>query len=107
MTCHAFLGRVFACVIALGLTSAAALAASASGKLIHANGTPAPGITVTLANNQGRSAPARSDSSGSYTLSNIPAGRYYLEVWVDPRSPQTYPVTITEPSTSLPQVTVR
>lgn len=98
--------RALVCILVLALVAAAAHAATASGKVVHANGSPAPGITVTLANDQGRSAPAQSDSSGSYTLTNIPAGRYYLEVWVNPRSPRTYQVTITEPNTPLPQVTV-
>jgi hypothetical protein len=98
--------RVLVCCLGLALAAAAAHAATANGKVVHANGTPAQGITITLANNQGRSNPAQSDSNGAFTLSNVPAGRYYLEVWVDPKSPQTYPVTITEPNTSLPQVKV-
>jgi hypothetical protein len=106
MTRHAFLGRIFACSVALGLAATSALAASASGKLIHANGSPASGITVTLANNQGRSAPAQSAGDGAYTLTNIPAGQYYLEVWAGAKPPMTYQVTITQPNTLLPQVTV-
>ena len=106
MTRHAYTLRILACGLILGLAAAAAQAATASGKLVHANGSPAAGISVTLANDQGRSAPAWSDSNGSYTISNIPAGRYYLQVWTNPRTPQTVEVTVTEPSTSLPQVTV-
>jgi hypothetical protein len=87
--------------MALGLTVTAAQAATVAGKLLHRDNTPAAGITLTLANNQGRSAPVQSDSNGSYILYNIPAGEYYLEVWVDPRTPQTDKVTINEPSTNL------
>jgi len=107
MNRRAPLTRLFVCLAATALASVAAHAASASGKLIHANGSPAAGVTVTLSNERGRSAPAHSDSNGSYTLNNIPAGQYYLEVWVNPRTPQTVQVTITEPSTTMPQVKVR
>ena len=87
--------------MALGLTATAAEAATVAGKLLHRDNTPAAGISVTLANNRGRSAPVRSGSNGSYILYNIPAGEYYLEVWVDSRKPQTDRVTINEPSTTL------
>lgn len=105
MTRHPFLARVFICCVALG-SIANAQGATVSGKLVHRDSTPAAGITVTLVNKQGRSAPVQSDSNGSYTLYKIPAGLYYLEVWVNPSMPQTSQVTIKEPSTPLPQVTV-
>jgi hypothetical protein len=106
MSRHTLLFNVFAGGMAFGLAATAARAASASGKLVHRNHTPAVGITVTLSNNRGRSAPARSDTNGSYAFFNIPAGQYFLEVWVNPTTPETVRVTIKEPSTPLPQVTV-
>jgi hypothetical protein len=96
----------FVCLAALICAAAAAHAATASGKLMHANGSPAAGVTVTLSNERGRSAPAQSDASGAYTLPNIPAGQYYLEVWANPKTPQTVEVTVSEPATSLPLVKV-
>jgi len=101
----ALLTRVLICAMTLGLAAAAAQAASASGKLVHRNGSPATGITVTLANAQGRSPLVQSGKDGTYTLTNIPDGQYSLEVWVDPKTPQTYRVTI-KGDTDLPQVTV-
>jgi hypothetical protein len=106
MTRRALFLRVFACMAALAGAAVALHAAAVNGRLVHANGSAASGITVTLSNERGRSAPVQSDGSGAYTLPNIPAGQYNLEVWVNPRSPQTEQVTITEPATSVPRVTV-
>jgi hypothetical protein len=91
--------------MALCLTATAAQAASATGKLVHRNGSPAMGITVTLANSTGRSPMVQSGNDGTYSLTNIPDGQYSLEVWVDPKTPQTYQVTI-HGDTTLHQVTV-
>jgi Carboxypeptidase regulatory-like domain len=106
MTTRWLLVRIFVRCIALGLTSATAQAAAVSGKLHHRNNTPAIGIAVTLSNIKGRSAPVQSDRSGSYTLYNIPAGVYNLEVWVNRNSPQTFKVTVREPNTSVGTQTV-
>jgi hypothetical protein len=93
--------RFFVGVLAVGIP-AAAEAATVSGQLVHSSdNTPAAGITVTLANGGGRSQPVKSDEKGSYSFSNIPAGQYYLEVWVNPTTPQSYTVTVSEPSTTL------
>lgn len=102
MTRAARILRIFICCLSLELACAAAQAASAHGRLLHANNAPAAGVTVTLSNEHGRSAPVQSDGKGNYTLANIPAGRYNLEIWVNPSSPRSYPVMITEPDTSLP-----
>jgi hypothetical protein len=97
--------RVFICTMALGIAATAAHAASANGKLVHRDGSPASGITVTLANAQGRSPLAQSGKDGTFTLANIPDGQYSLEVWADPKAPQTYQVTI-KGDTNLPLVKV-
>jgi hypothetical protein len=100
-----FIARVFLFLLALCLTATSAQAASATGKLVHSNGSPAMGITVTLANANGRSPMVQSGKDGTYSLTNIPDGQYSLEVWVDPKTPQTYQVTVNG-DTNLPQVTV-
>jgi hypothetical protein len=101
VTHQSFLVCALVCRMAFGLTATGVEAATVEGKLLHRDNTPAARISVTLANNQGRTAPVQSDTNGSYMLYNIPAGEYYLEVWVDPRKPQTDRVTIHEPSTTL------
>jgi hypothetical protein len=99
--------RIFSCGLFLVLASGAAHAATAHGRLVNAKGTPAANVKITLSNEHGRSAPVFSDGNGTYTLPSIPAGQYYLEIWINPSSPQSFPVTITEPSTSLPQEKVQ
>ena len=62
--------------------------------------TPAPGIAVTVwstSSTMGRSNPAYSDATGFWSLYNIPAGTYVLEVWVTPTKPWTFPITVNQP----------
>jgi hypothetical protein len=96
-----------ACVLALSLATAAAYAATVSGKVIHSNGSPVKGMTVTLSNARGRTAPVKTNSEGSFQFNKIPAGKYFLEIWVDPTNPQSSPATVSEPRTELETVTVR
>lgn len=92
---------------ALAFASVAAHAASVRGQLVHKNGQPVAGITVTISDHKNyRSTPAQVGKDGMYYLYNIPAGQYYLEVWVNPKTPQMYQVTVTEPNTDMPRVTV-
>jgi hypothetical protein len=66
------------------------------GQVIRANGvSPVPGITVDLLipNANSRSVPSVTGPNGMYYLYNIPAGDYYLEVWVS-STPLVYPVRI-------------
>lgn len=95
------------CLCILFLVTAAN-AATIRGRLIHSNGYPAGGIAVTVYNaNTGRSSPAYTGGDGMYYIYNVPAGPYYLEVWVYPGSPPVvYQVQIGEPYTDLPQVMV-
>ena len=91
----------------LVLAGVSARAASVRGQVLHQNGKPATGIAVTLSDHKNfRSARASVGSDGMYYLSNIPAGEYYLEVWVDQKSPTVYQVKVSEPSTDMPRVTV-
>jgi hypothetical protein len=105
--CHPFSRHAFVCCLFLVLASGAAHAATAQGRLVNAKGAPAVNVKITLSNEHGRSAPVFSDGNGNYALPNIPAGQYYLEIWVNRSSPQSYAVTITEPSTNLPQEKVK
>jgi hypothetical protein len=90
------------------LVSAAASAATVRGRLVHAANqyAAAPGIAVTIYNQYvGRSSPAYSDVNGMYYLYNIPAGTYYLELWIHPGgNPVVYPITVGEPYTDIPQI---
>ena len=92
---------------ALAAVTVSAHAASIRGQLLHQNGQPAAGVTVTISDHKNyRSAPARAGSDGMYYLYNIPAGQYYLEVWVNPQTPAVYQVTVAEPNTDMPRVMV-
>jgi len=59
--------------------SAVAPVATVRGRLVHKNGAPAAGISVTISCEKGaRSAPARTGSDGMYYLSNIAPGKLFL-----------------------------
>jgi hypothetical protein len=98
----AWLGLLF--VVGAGLANAATV----RGRLVHKNGSPAAGVTVTISNQKaGRSAPARTGADGMYYLFNLHAGAYYLEIWVQPSGPpQVYQIQVVEPNTDAPQVPV-
>jgi hypothetical protein len=99
--------RKLLCCAALAVASTVVHAASVRGQLLHQNGQPATGVTVTISDHKSyRSSPAQSGNDGMYYLFNIPAGQYYLEVWVNPKTPKVYQVTVTEPNTDMPRVTV-
>lgn len=107
MTRCAVLFRVGPLGLLLVLSAVSARAASARGQVLHLNGKPATGIGVTISDHKNfRSARANVGPDGMYYLSDIPAGEYYLEVWVNPQSPTVYQVTVSEPSTDMPRVTV-
>jgi hypothetical protein len=60
---------------------------------------PASGIAVTVyAQQMGRSQPGYSGSDGMYYLYNVPAGRYYLEIWAHGFSsrPLVFEILITD-----------
>ncbi|MGP8250657.1 MAG: carboxypeptidase-like regulatory domain-containing protein [Terracidiphilus sp.] len=107
MTCRVSLLRMLFCSAVLAVASTTAHAASVRGQVLHQNGQPAANVTVTISDHKNyRSAPAHAGSDGMYYLYNIPAGQYYLEVWVNPKTPQVYQVTVSEPNTDMPRVTV-
>lgn len=108
MTRRASLLRIVLYCTVLALASAAAHAASVRGQVLHKNGQPAADITVTISDHKSfRSPPAHAGKDGMYYLFNIPAGQYFLEVWADPRTPTVYQVTVSEPNTDMPRVTVQ
>lgn len=97
------------CVLTLLFVTEPALAAALRGRLVHGNGYPAAGIVVTVYNQGiGRSAPTRTGPDGMYYL-QIPAGSYYLEVWINPTpgaQPVVYPIQVGEPYTDIPPIVV-
>jgi hypothetical protein len=107
--------RLFALLAFLGLAAPiAANAAMVRGRLdrvdVYRRHYPAQGIAVTLYNQTiGRSSPSYTDMYGMYYLYNVPAGSYYLEVWVsrnpnDP--PRAYQIQVREPYTDIPAIVV-
>jgi hypothetical protein len=88
--------------------SISAQAATIRGRIVHQNGYPAVGYTVTVSNPQlGRSNPARTGGDGMYYFFNIPPGFYYLEVWVNPGgAPLVFQIQVSDPNTDIPQVVV-
>ena len=99
--------RVLIPCLTLALAAASAHAASVRGAVDHRDGKPAAGLAVTLSDHKEfRSAPAHVGNDGMYYLANIPAGQYYLEVWVNPQTPLVYEVKVAEPNTDMPRVTV-
>lgn len=99
----------------LSTLSTVALAATVRGRLdrVNPNGVryPAPGVAVTLFNrNSGRSTAAYAGADGLYYLYNVPAGSYYLEVWIsrNPSAPpKVFPVSVADPSTDIPPIVVQ
>ncbi len=99
--------RAVSLSLLLVLAVGSARAASVRGQVVHRNGKPATGMAVTVSDHKKfRSVRAKVGGDGMYYLSNIPAGKYYLEVWVNPQSPSVYQVTVSEPHTDMPKVTV-
>jgi hypothetical protein len=89
-------------------SSAVAPVATVRGRLVHKNGAPAAGISVTISCEKGaRSAPARTGSDGMYYLSNIAPGKDYLEIWTSKGGkPLVYQIKVTAPATDVPQIAV-
>lgn len=107
MTRRASLFRMILFSAALAAASTAAHAASVRGQVLHQNGQPAANVTITISDHKNyRSSPAHAGNDGMYYLFNIPAGQYYLEVWTNPQTPTVYQVTVSEPNTDMPRVTV-
>ncbi len=100
--------RAYLLSLTLALATASAHAASVRGQVLHQNGQPATGIAVTVSDHKSfRSQPAHAGSDGMYYLYNIPSGQYFLEVWTNPQTPTVYQVTVSEPHTDMPRVTVK
>jgi len=100
--------RVLAWLLFLAAITQAATAATVRGRLVHANGYPGAGIAVTVVNQQvGRSSPAYAGPDGMYYMYNIPAGSYYLEIWLYPGAPSlVYQIQVGEPYTDIPPIMV-
>src|SRR5213593_4376098 len=78
------------CIVLVSLLAlaTAAEAATVRGRLEQKDRSgariPAGGIPVTaLAANKVRSHPASTGQDGMYYLYNVPAGAYYLEIWIN------------------------
>jgi hypothetical protein len=96
------------CGVVLFCASTSAHAATVRGLVVHANGAPAIGYSVTMYNQQlGRGTPSVVQQNGIYILTNIPPGAYYLEVWAPGATqPFVYQVLISDPLTDLPAARV-
>lgn len=98
--------RSIATFFLLSLLTVPVLAANVRGKLQDREQSPKAYVAVTLYNSQtGRSAAVYTGADGMYYLRNVPAGEYYLEVWIYAnRPPLTYKVTISDPDTDIPPI---
>lgn len=106
-------------VLCLGLVAGPALAQSATGsitgRIIDAQGEGLPGVTILV---QGTTKGAATDVSGSFTISDVPAGTYTVtassvgmstarqEVTVTAGGAATVNVTLKEDATQLSEVVV-
>jgi hypothetical protein len=90
------------------LATGSAHASTVRGRLVHANGSPAAGLSVTVYNPQtGRSSPAHTGPDGMYYLYNVRSGSYNLEVWTSPGGkPVVYQITVSEPYADVAQIGV-
>jgi hypothetical protein len=94
------------CLVGLLFVAEAASAAALRGRLVYPNGAPAGGITVTVFNSAiGRSIPVQTGPDGMYYM-QIPAGSYYLEIWLGGPQPRVYPIQVGEPYTDIPPIVV-
>jgi hypothetical protein len=67
---------------------------------------PAPGVLVTVENNNFTSPAVKSGKDGLYYIPNLAPGNYKLKVWTDPKNPLTFPITVKGPLTDIPPVIV-
>ena len=100
---------VLAIMVLIGTFPPPSKAALLRGRLVrrdmYGNVFPMGGITVTVYNAAlGRSAPSVTDATGMYYL-NIPAGPYWLEIWVT-NPPAVYQIQVGEPYTDIPPIFV-
>lgn len=102
------LTRSITTLLLLTALTVSAFGASVRGKLQNSQQQPKAYVAVTLYSAKtGRSAEVYTGEDGMYYLNNVPAGEYLLEVWVNPKSPLTYKVTILDPGTDIPPIEVR
>lgn len=101
--------RSFATFLLLSVLAIPVLAANVRGKLQDREQSPKAYVAITLYNSRtGRSAAVYTGADGMYYLRNVPAGEYYLEVWLYAnRPPLTYKVTINDPDTDIAPIEVQ
>jgi hypothetical protein len=68
--------------------------------------TPAPGVLVTVESNNYTSPAVKSGKDGLYYIPNLTPGNYTLQVWADPKSPLSFPITVKGSLTDVPPVIV-
>jgi hypothetical protein len=71
-------------LILLPAVGAQAQTAAVSGQLVRGDGSPIPGLTVSLVHPQiGRSQPIASDENGHFVFYNVPihSEAYYVEIY--------------------------
>ena len=87
---------------------AAHAAATVRGKVVHVKDkSAAAGYRVTIANEKGRTTPARVGPDGMYYIYDVSPGSYQLEIWVpSAAAPVVYKIQVVEPYTDVPQLAV-
>ena len=76
-----------------------------NGVRVAAGGVP---VTVWSQATRARSSPATSGQDGMYYIYNVPAGVYYLEVWVNGLNgqPMVYQISVNEPYSDVAPIVV-
>jgi hypothetical protein len=92
----------------LAIPLAAHAAATVRGKVVHdKDKNAAAGYRVTVANEKGRTSPARVGPDGMYYIYNVSPGEYQLEIWVpNAAAPAVFKIQVVEPYTDVPQLAV-
>jgi hypothetical protein len=67
---------------------------------------PASGFQVTLEGKSYTSPAVKSGMDGLYYIPNVAPGNYTLKVWVNPKNPLSFPITVKGQLTDVPPVVV-
>ncbi len=111
---NAILIRKWNAILLLPLLAISSAAFAQSGSVVRGmledqtakTPQPAPGVLVTL-ENQNYTLPAvRSGKDGLYYISNVAPGTYTLKVWSDLKNPLSFTVKVNGSLTDIPPVIV-
>ena len=79
-------------------------AALVVGRLLYRNGAPASDVAVRLNSSAGVTPFAYSVRDGKFYLQGVAAGRYTMEIWKNRVLVIKQPLTVKEPTTTVPDI---